>query len=83
MQFRIQNETLLTNNLRSLLLANIEIIYQTEESLMATTRLAKKHDLTFYDSSYLFHAIENDAKLLTYDKKLLNAAALEEIKIYD
>jgi predicted nucleic acid-binding protein len=83
MQFRIQNETLLTNNLRSLLLTNIEIFYQTEESLVATARLTKKHSLTFYDSSYLYHAIENNAKLLTYDKKLLNAAVSEGVKIYN
>jgi predicted nucleic acid-binding protein len=83
MLFRIQNEKLLTNNLRSLLLANIEIFYQTKESLIATARLAKKHGLTFYDSSYLYHVIENNLKLLTYDKKLLDAAISEGVKIYD
>ncbi|MCL5985016.1 MAG: type II toxin-antitoxin system VapC family toxin [Actinobacteria bacterium] len=83
MVFRIQDETLLVNNLKSLLIANIETFYQNEESVLATAKIAKKYGTTFYDSCYLYLAIKNDAKLLTYDKKLLGAAISEGVKIYD
>jgi predicted nucleic acid-binding protein len=83
MVFRIQDEMLLANNLKSLLITNIKIFHQSEESTLTATRLAKKYSTTFYDSSYLYLAIKNNAKLLTYDKKLLDAAISEGVKIYD
>jgi predicted nucleic acid-binding protein len=83
MIFRIQDEMLLANNLKSLLITNIEIFYQNEESVLTTTKLAKNYNITFYDSSYLYLAVKNNAKLLTYDKKLLDAAISEGVKIYD
>jgi len=83
MIFRIQDEVLLVNNLKSLQITNIKIFHQSEESMLTATRLAKKHNLTFYDSSYLCLAVKNDARLLTYDKKLLDAAISEEVKIYE
>lgn len=83
MQFRMQDELLLADNLKSLILTNIKIFHQTKESMLSAAKLAKKHNITFYDSSYLCIAIKNDAKLLTYDKKLINAAVSEGIKLYN
>jgi len=83
MVFRIQDEMLLANNLKSLLITNIEIFYQDEESTLTATRLARKYGTTFYDSSYLYLAIKNNAKLLTYDKKIIDAAVSEGIKLYN
>ena len=57
MQFRIQDELLLADNLRSLILTNIKIFHQTKESMLSAAQLAKKHSITFYDSSYLYLAI--------------------------
>jgi len=47
----------------------IKIIY-FDPNIIGTISLSLKHNLSFYDASYLCLAEEQNAKLLTLDKKL-------------
>lgn len=44
-----------------------------QKEWLELTKLAKKYDLTYYDASYLYVAIQNQCKLLTLDSRLINA----------
>jgi predicted nucleic acid-binding protein len=43
--------------------------------------LARTHDLTIYDSTYLDLAVRNKLKLATFDKKLISAAKKCEVDL--
>ena len=43
--------------------------------------LARKHNLTFYDASYLALAIEEGASIATFDKRLKKAALAEGVAV--
>lgn len=43
--------------------------------------LAQKHNLTFYDASYLRLAMDKQAMLATYDKALVTAASVERVPL--
>jgi predicted nucleic acid-binding protein len=49
-----------------------------EGSIMA---LAISHHLSFYDASYLAIAVEKQASIATYDKKLIVAATKKELTV--
>lgn len=53
---------------------DLKIHFITPE-LSETLRLSLKHDLSFYDASYLCVSQEKKAKLITLDKKLLTASS--------
>ena len=43
--------------------------------------LAQKHNLTFYDASYLQLAVDLKIPLATYDQQLIDAAKAEKVKL--
>ena len=45
--------------------------------------LAQKHNLTFYDASYLQLAIDLKLPLATYDQQLIDAAQSEQIALIE
>lgn len=45
-----------------------------------TLDLARRHNLTVYDASYLETAIRRKAKLATFDQKLATAARKEKVE---
>ena len=57
--------------------------YPDRDSVLSALYLSKKHNLTFYDASYLQLAIDLKIPLATYDQQLIDAAKDEKIKLID
>ncbi len=55
--------------------------YPYRDSVLSALYLSKKHNLTFYDASYLQLALDFKIPLATYDQQLINAAKAEEIRL--
>ena len=55
--------------------------YPDRNSVLSAFYLSKKHNLTFYDASYLQLAIDLQIPLATYDQQLTDAAKAEKVKL--
>jgi predicted nucleic acid-binding protein len=69
-----------TNLLKNLPL-QIDNFSTTKESLYFIGQLAKKHNLTAYDASYLELAIRINATIATFDKDLQGACIKEKVHL--
>lgn len=79
---KINDEANFSKCFDSFLLSNIYVFNQTRESLKRIAEISRKHNITFYDASYLQLSIEMGCPLLSYDNKLLQAAKSESVKIF-
>ena len=57
--------------------------YPNRGSALSAFYLSKKHNLTFYDASYLQLAIDLKLPLATYDQQLIDAAKAEKIALIE
>ena len=64
-----------------LLLRSLPIELDTEENDRALFRLARRHGLTGYDTTYIELALRTDLPLATLDKALIAAAKNEGITL--
>jgi predicted nucleic acid-binding protein len=53
----------------------------TQESLSAIAKLSEEYDLTSYDASYLELALRLKAPLGTFDRKIIDACQVRQIKL--
>ena len=60
-------------------LRRLEVAVDTEQVDQEVLSIASRHGLTAYDAEYLETAIRRNARLMTFDKKLLAAARSEGI----
>lgn len=67
--------------LQSLSIQRIEVDIMPPESAVLT--LARRHNLTVYDSAYLELAQRKRAPLATLDAALIRAAAAEKVEIFN
>lgn len=63
------------------LLLAFPLIVDEETPVFEIALLAEKHDLSFYDAAYLELAIRGGYSLASLDKRLLDAASKENIKL--
>ncbi len=59
----------------------LSFAHKKEVDFVKVFDLAQKHNLTFYDASYLQLAIDLKIPLATYDQQLIDAAKAEKVKL--
>ncbi len=62
-------------------LSFLSFAHKKEVDFVKVFDLAQKHNLTFYDASYLQLAIDLKIPLATYDQQLIDAAKAEKVKL--
>jgi Predicted nucleic acid-binding protein, contains PIN domain len=62
-------------------LSFLSFAHKKEVDFIKVFDLAQKHNLTFYDASYLQLAIDLKVPLATYDQQLIEAAKAEKVKL--
>ena len=64
-------------------LSFLSFAHKKEVDFIKVFDLAQKHNLTFYDASYLQLAIDLKVPLATYDQQLIDAAKAEKVKLVE
>jgi predicted nucleic acid-binding protein len=70
-----------TQRLRSLFLAGVDVVDRGFLGLVEAVELAVRHGLSVYDAAYLALAIDLDGELATNDRALARAAESEGVTV--